>query len=111
MGCFENLLTQTQKILKDNNFNNSMLIVGTGMLGKELQQLLPAATAWDREHDITKDSIIPQITELNPSMIINCAAYTAVDKAEEERELCYEINVTGVKNLKEAEKLLNIHII
>lgn len=44
---------------------------------------------------------------------INCAAYTAVDKAEEERELAYEINVLGAKNLAEACKITNtilIHI-
>lgn len=36
-----------------------------------------------------------------PSYVINCAAYTAVDKAEEETELAERVNVTGVKNLAE----------
>jgi|SRR5215217_8036893 len=36
-----------------------------------------------------------------PAYVINCAAYTAVDKAEEETELAERVNVTGVKNLAE----------
>ena len=39
--------------------------------------------------------------EQQPSYVINCAAYTAVDKAEEETELAERVNVTGVKNLAE----------
>lgn len=44
---------------------------------------------------------------------INCAAYTAVDKAESEKEKAYSINVEGVKNLVEAcrdNKVTLIHI-
>jgi dTDP-4-dehydrorhamnose reductase len=50
--------------------------------------------AWDREElDITDEKlIIERITELAPELIINCAAYNAVDKAEEERELAEAIN-------------------
>jgi dTDP-4-dehydrorhamnose reductase len=37
----------------------------------------------------------------NPSTIIHCAAYTAVDKAETNKELCMNVNVRGTKNLVE----------
>ena len=33
------------------------------------------------------------------NLIINCAAYTNVDKAEDEKEKCFEINVLGLENL------------
>ena len=36
---------------------------------------------------------------VQPQYVINCAAYTAVDKAEDDSELSEKVNVTGVKNL------------
>lgn len=58
--------------------------------------------------DITKDIIVDKIIEINPDVIIHCAAWTAVDAAEDEenKEKVYAINVTGTQNLvKAAEKL------
>lgn len=43
--------------------------------------------------------------------IINCAAYTAVDKAEDEPELCEKINTKAVKNLGEVAQAVNAGII
>jgi dTDP-4-dehydrorhamnose reductase len=37
----------------------------------------------------------------NISLIVNCAAYTAVDKAEDDRELCFKINRDAVRNIGE----------
>lgn len=55
--------------------------------------------------DITdKQSVYTYVKTLNPEVIIHCAAYTAVDQAEDDRERCYEVNVTGTKNLAEAAK-------
>src|SRR5690606_31178418 len=45
--------------------------------------------------------------EFRPDFCINCAAYTAVDKAESEKELAHKINVIGVKNLAESCKKHN----
>ena len=42
------------------------------------------------------------LQENNISYIVNCAAYTAVDKAEDDIELCYKINRDAIKNLAEA---------
>lgn len=46
-----------------------------------------------------------------PQVIIHCAAYTAVDQAEEEKELCYAINVTGTKAIAEAAQELNAKLL
>ncbi|WP_336046126.1 dTDP-4-dehydrorhamnose reductase [Solibacillus ferritrahens] len=56
-----------------------------------------------KELDITnKQAVKNYITSVNPDVIIHCAAYTAVDKAEEERDICYNVNVNGTKYLAEA---------
>ncbi len=39
------------------------------------------------------------INEINPSFIVNCAAYTAVDKAETEKKLAYQINAEALSVL------------
>lgn len=51
------------------------------------------------------------VKENSISAIINCAAYTAVDKAEEEEELAFKINYKAVKNLAEISKEYNITLI
>lgn len=50
--------------------------------------------------DITnKEDVKKVIGFYEPKIIINCAAFTDVDKCETERELCWKINVDAVKNL------------
>ncbi|MBW3020554.1 dTDP-4-dehydrorhamnose reductase [Candidatus Woesearchaeota archaeon] len=92
-----------------------ILIIGSkGMLGhdvvKECNKLNYETTNWDLEDiDITKD--ISKINEVNPEIIINCAAYTNVDLAETEKEKSYSINVKGVENLTNYCKNKNIILI
>lgn len=62
--------------------------------------------------DITnEDAVKKMIREYRPSVIFHCAAYTAVDKAEEEQEKCYQVNVLGTKYLTEAAKEIDAKII
>jgi len=80
------------------------LIGNKGMLGYEVEELLKknnlSYTASDQEIDITDFSILVQyIKDKKIDWIVNCAAYTAVDKAEEEIEKAYCINRDGVKNI------------
>lgn len=50
--------------------------------------------------DITDmQTVMEKTKELEPAVIINCAAYTAVDKAETEREACMKVNRDGARNL------------
>ena len=64
------------------------------------------------ELDITKKEDIEKFIDKNEiNLIINCAAYTAVDKAEEEKELADLINHKAVKYLAEISKEKNIPLI
>ena len=45
--------------------------------------------------------------DLKPEAIIHCAAYTAVDKAEEEVEVCYQVNAEATKVIAECAKELD----
>ncbi len=50
--------------------------------------------------DITdEEAVLQKVLEINPDIIINCAAYTEVDECEEHEDEAYQINVTGVRNL------------
>ena len=50
--------------------------------------------------DITSTDQIKKVIDLlKPNVIFNAAAYTQVDHAEVDRDLCFAVNVTGPKNL------------
>ncbi|GIN69655.1 NAD(P)-dependent oxidoreductase [Bacillus sp. J14TS2] len=58
-----------------------------------------------KDLDITvQQKVNKYVEDLNPDAIIHCAAYTAVDKAEDDRETCWKVNVEGTKNLAEVAK-------
>jgi dTDP-4-dehydrorhamnose reductase len=91
-----------------------VLITGAdGQLGYELQRTVLAGyqcIATDKDDlDITNaDAVSAFVTKYQPDVIINSAAYTAVDKAEEEVELATAINATGASNLAQVAKDNNI---
>ena len=97
----------------------NILVTGSkGQLGSEIQALhinYPESNFifTDRENlDITcKDSIALTCKEKNITHIINCAAYTAVDKAEDDLEMADAINHMAVKNLAQVAKEQNIILI
>lgn len=64
------------------------------------------------ELDITNlDAVKEFVADCKPDYIINCAAYTAVDKAEEQKELAYKINAIGPENLAIASKENNVVLV
>jgi len=93
-----------------NALKKKVLITGAdGQLGYELQRTVPLGyecIATDKEDlDITNtDAVNAFVTNMSPDVIINSAAYTAVDKAEEETELATAINTTGAANLAQVCK-------
>ncbi|WP_416908775.1 MAG: dTDP-4-dehydrorhamnose reductase [Polymorphobacter sp.] len=82
-----------------------ILITGSGgQLGRALQASAPAhhrvSAPDEADLDITSaTSLDTAMTTLRPDVIINAAAYTAVDKAESEPERAHEINAAAVARL------------
>lgn len=59
--------------------------------------------------DITNAGQVKQVIEAyKPDAVIHCAAYTAVDAAEDNQELCRKINVDGTRNIAEVCKDVDI---
>ena len=91
---------------------STIIVTGSnGQLGQELQRLAPAFPSYtfhffDRaELDIAdKEQVHNTFASLQPSFCINCAAYTAVDRAESEQDLAFSINADGTANLAAASK-------
>jgi dTDP-4-dehydrorhamnose reductase len=80
------------------------LIIGSGgQLSSELENLLTKEeyiSFTQEDLDITsREDVLKKIKEANPDYIINCAAYTNVDKAEEDTNICKQVNTDGVENL------------
>lgn len=70
--------------------------------------------ALDKEQlDITSgDNVLETVSRLAPEIVLNCAAYNLVDKAEEDYDRAYSINAVGVRNLASAchkNKSLLVH--
>ena len=94
-----------------------ILITGAnGMLAKEVKEKFNEdneLTLTDvAELDITNEKMVYDfITNLKPDLIINCAAYTAVDKAEENFDLADRINGDGPTNLAKAAKAVGSKLV
>lgn len=92
----------------------NVLVIGSkGMLGTDLVKELNntnfnVVVDTFLDIDITKEEEMLKIEREKPDVIINCAAYTNVDKAETERDSCYDVNVRGVSNLVNLCKKNNI---
>lgn len=85
-----------------------------GQLGLMFQEM---STSYPEHDFLFADKNTCDITDLNsidnileqyrPDIILNCAAYTAVDQAETDKEKAYQINATAVKHLAAASKNQN----
>jgi dTDP-4-dehydrorhamnose reductase len=82
------------------NVDQSSILVtgGGGMLATAFKRVLPGAQFLSRVSlDVSDEKAVGDIVDtLRPKLVINCAAYTKVDKAEEERLLSSQINSDGV---------------
>ncbi len=94
-----------------------VLVTGAkGQLGKKIIELMGAdfdlvLTDADTMDITDKLKVHEVIKSESPNFIIHGAAYTAVDKAEENEELCRKINALGTKNIAETAREFDIPLI
>jgi dTDP-4-dehydrorhamnose reductase len=91
-----------------------VLIIGrTGQLATELLARLPDAVGLEPpEFDMTDaGQIAAAIERHRPQAVINAAAYTAVDKAEDDRALAFAVNATGPRLLGEAAARAGVPVV
>lgn len=88
-----------------------ILVTGyTGQLGYDIVRVGKSAGfemvgVGSADLDITNASKVESfIIKTNPDAIVHCAAFTAVDLAEDEKEKCYKVNVEGTNNVVLAAK-------
>lgn len=95
-----------------------VLVTGaTGQLGwdvmKELEKRgIDCRGTGSKDLDITdRDAVMQYIEMYRPDVVIHCAAYTAVDKAEDEPEICRKVNADGTSYIAEACKMVDAKMI
>lgn len=94
-----------------------VLITGArGQVGQSLRERIPenweAIFTDSNTLDITNEqSVNTMIQSFQPDVIINTAAYTNVDDAEKNSEMCFQVNAHGVGNLARAAKSVDARLI
>ena len=98
--------------------NNILVTGGNGQLGSELREIAQNFPGHSflftdvKDLDITNHTAVAAFVESNKiNVIINCAAYTAVDKAEEQKDVADTINHLAVANFAQIAKDKNIKLI
>ncbi len=93
-----------------SSLKTKVVITGAGgMLGQELCQAWSddyEVVACDRSQlDVTDaGQVMKVLQEVAPDVIVHAAAYTKVDLAEQEHDLCYRVNVGGTRHVAEATR-------
>jgi dTDP-4-dehydrorhamnose reductase len=94
-----------------------LLVVGAdGQLGSDVVRLLsPTVEVTARvmdDLDVTDRAVLRQAVEAShPDVVINCAAWTAVDRAETEPDAAYRVNVLGARNVSQAARRVGARVV
>ena len=97
-----------------NNLKRVVVTGSRGQLGGEIcRQLGDLAVGLDRPgFDLRlRDQVADRLRSLKPSAVINCAAFTQVDRAEHEADACFAVNATGVGNLASICESLDVPLL
>lgn len=106
--------------LKDSDVDFSIRVLVTGVKGQLGYDVVKRLNALGIENvgvDVddfdlkNKEQTEEYIINYKPDVIIHCAAYTAVDKAEDGKEKCYAVNVEGTRYVAEACKKIDAKMI
>lgn len=102
----------------DANFSYKYLVTGgNGQLGHEVVKqlknrncnvLAPSSKDFNL---LNPKQIEAYLYSERPDVIIHCAAYTAVDRAEDEKNICYEVNVKGTESIVDVAKKINAKLV
>lgn len=83
-----------------------ILVTGVnGQLGHDVMEVLTARGITCKGVDIAdfdltnQEAVSTYIRDYAPTAVIHCAAFTAVDRSEDDKELCFAVNVTGTENI------------
>ena len=92
------------------------LVLGAdGQLGSEFVRLLSPSmdvVGLSSDVDITNRSVLQRALEdAHPDVVLNCAAYTSVDKAEGMADLAYRVNVIGAGNVAQAARRISARVV
>ena len=94
-----------------------IFVVGAnGQLGSDVVRLLsPTVDVTARvmdELDVTDRAALREaIEDSHPEVVVNCAAYTAVDRAETEQDAAYRVNVLGARNVAQAAQRVGARVV
>lgn len=106
----------SRKVKMTSNQNRILLLGKDGQLGRELERAL---SSWDEvislgygDLDLTKtEELRAVVKRIQPTVIVNAAAYTAVDRAESETEFAMAVNGTAPGILAEEARPLDATLI
>ncbi|MBA3259572.1 MAG: dTDP-4-dehydrorhamnose reductase [Gemmatimonadales bacterium] len=98
------------------NVGKALITGAGGQLGIELRATAPPGwlvTACDsRELDVTRTEVVSEVLEREaPSVVLNAAAFTSVDAAEDEPARAEAVNVRGAANVAEAARRIGARMI
>jgi dTDP-4-dehydrorhamnose reductase len=86
---------------------------GAGQLARDLARLLPLSVTLTREELSVTDlgKVRERIDREGAKLVFNCAAYNAVDRAEQEPEIAFAVNSEGAANVARACRLAGARLV